>query len=166
MDSLLTYLLIAVGILLVAAVAVVGLVRGRSRRAAPPAPPRPGIDYAPGVGDDATTPRDTPRRTIDDVGLPGTGTAVLEPPAEVVEEAPALEVPEPSAGRLARLRARLARSNSAIGKGLLALLSRGQLDDDTWDEVEETLLVADLGVAPDPGTRRAAQDAGEGRGNP
>ena len=57
-------------------------------------------------------------------------------------------MPEPSAGRLGRLRARLARSNTALGKGLLALLTRDQLDEDTWDEVEETLLAADLGVGP------------------
>jgi len=59
-----------------------------------------------------------------------------------------LEIPEPSAGRLRRLRARLARSNNALGKGLLALLSRDSIDDETWDEIEETLLVADLGVGP------------------
>jgi fused signal recognition particle receptor len=58
------------------------------------------------------------------------------------------ERPEPSAGRLSRLRSRLARSNSAVGQGLLALLSRDQIDQATWDEVEETLLAADLGVGP------------------
>jgi fused signal recognition particle receptor len=57
-------------------------------------------------------------------------------------------LPEPSAGRLARLRSRLARSNSAVGQGLLALLSRDHIDQATWDEVEETLLASDLGVAP------------------
>jgi fused signal recognition particle receptor len=80
----------------------------------------------------------------------GAGTAVLEPVVEapVAAPAPAVETPEPSSGRLARLRARLARSNSAVGKGLLALLTRDHLDDATWDEVEETLLASDLGVGP------------------
>ena len=59
-----------------------------------------------------------------------------------------VEIPEPAAGRLQRLRARLARSQNALGRGLLALLSRENIDEDTWDEVEETLLTADLGVAP------------------
>jgi fused signal recognition particle receptor len=156
-DSVLTYVLIGLAILVGAIGVSVAFLRGR-RRELPPAPPRPGIDYAPGVGDDDTVPRDTPRRGIEDVGT-GTGTAVLEPPGAAdavvedlavveVEVVPELEVPAPSAGRLARLRARLARSNSALGKGLLALLSRDTLDDETWDEVEETLLVADLGVAP------------------
>ena len=59
-----------------------------------------------------------------------------------------LETPESATGRMQRLRARLAGSNTAIGKGLLALLSRDQLDSDTWDEIEETLLASDLGVGP------------------
>ena len=59
-----------------------------------------------------------------------------------------LEMPDPSAGRLVRLRARLARSNNMLGKGLLALLSRDRIDQDVWDEVEETLLLADLGSEP------------------
>jgi fused signal recognition particle receptor len=62
--------------------------------------------------------------------------------------APALDAPAPSAGRLTRLRGRLARSNSAVGKGLLALLSRDKLDDATWQEVEDLLLTSDIGVAP------------------
>jgi fused signal recognition particle receptor len=73
-------------------------------------------------------------------------------PAEVAApEAPApvpeLETPEPTAGRLVRLRARLSRSQNLFGKGLLALLARERLDDDTWDAVEETLISADVGVA-------------------
>jgi fused signal recognition particle receptor len=47
---------------------------------------------------------------------------------------------------LARLRARLARSNTAIGNALLVLLSRGGLDEEAWEEVEDTLIRADLGV--------------------
>ena len=63
------------------------------------------------------------------------------PEAEVV-----LEKPEPTAGRMSRLRARLAKSQNVFGRGLLALLSRDKLDDDTWDEIEETLISADVGV--------------------
>src|SRR5205823_10512689 len=64
------------------------------------------------------------------------------------EAPPALEQPEPTAGRLVRLRARLARSQGALGRGLLAVLARDRLDDDAWDEVEETLITADVGVEP------------------
>jgi fused signal recognition particle receptor len=59
-----------------------------------------------------------------------------------------LERPPPSAGRLVRLRARLARSQSSVGSALLSLLSRDRLDDETWDEIEEVLITADVGVAP------------------
>lgn len=72
-------------------------------------------------------------------------TETAEP--EAVPAAPAIEKPEPVEGRLVRLRSRLARSNSALGKGLLALLASDKLDDDVWDEVEETLLTADVGMA-------------------
>lgn len=63
-----------------------------------------------------------------------------------VEALPTIERPESAKGRLQRLRARLSRSNTAIGKGLLALLSRGKLDEEAWEEVEDTLISADLGV--------------------
>jgi fused signal recognition particle receptor len=84
------------------------------------------------------------------------GTTVLEPPApeapaEVAPQAPpapAIERPEPAAGRLVRLRDRLARSGSPLGARLLAVLSRDQLTEDDWDELEETLLLADIGAGP------------------
>lgn len=59
-----------------------------------------------------------------------------------------VETPLPVAGRLMRLRERLVRSNNVLGKGLLALLSSDRIDEDVWDEVEETLLLADLGTEP------------------
>ncbi|MGP9680378.1 MULTISPECIES: signal recognition particle-docking protein FtsY [unclassified Brachybacterium] len=58
---------------------------------------------------------------------------------------PELDTPEPPADRMVRLRDRLSRSG-AIGRGILGLLTRGgAVDEDTWDEIEETLLLADLG---------------------
>ncbi|GEM_PF-67260 len=69
------------------------------------------------------------------------------PTADEAATAPPLETPEPAADRMVRLRDRLSRSGS-IGRGLLGLLSRDRVDEDTWDEIEETLLLADLG--PDP----------------
>jgi fused signal recognition particle receptor len=59
-----------------------------------------------------------------------------------------VETPLPVAGRLTRLRERLVRSNNILGKGLLALLSSDRIDENVWDEVEETLLLADLGTEP------------------
>ena len=68
------------------------------------------------------------------------------PPTVEVPPAPAIEEPEPTAGRLVRLRARLSRSQNVFGRGLLALLARDHLDDEDWEEVEEALLSADVGV--------------------
>ncbi|MHA7178043.1 signal recognition particle-docking protein FtsY [Arthrobacter sp. Sr24] len=70
-------------------------------------------------------------------------TVELEPE---IPAAPSLDTPLPVEGRLVRLRARLAKSNNALGKGLLALLSRDTIDEDVWEEVEETLLLADIGT--------------------
>jgi fused signal recognition particle receptor len=72
---------------------------------------------------------------------------------EVPDDAAGLEIipvetPLPVAGRLTRLRERLVRSNNVLGKGLLALLSSDRIDESVWDEVEETLLLADLGTEP------------------
>jgi fused signal recognition particle receptor len=90
--------------------------------------------------------------TITDSGSAvGTDTQTAAPtqaPPEPVIEKPALEKPPPSAGRMVRLRARLARSQSGFGGALLSLLSQDKLDDDAWDEIEEVLITADVGVAP------------------
>ncbi|MFD4003763.1 signal recognition particle-docking protein FtsY [Streptomyces rubiginosohelvolus] len=151
--ELVEIVILAVVIALVAVGLVGGLVVGsRKKKQLPPPPPStPTITppAEPQVGEEAETPRDEARRTIDEVGLPD-ATAPVEEEAPVAEasEAPALEVPEPTAGRLVRLRARLARSQNSLGKGLLTLLSRDNLDEDTWEEIEDTLLTADVGVAP------------------
>jgi fused signal recognition particle receptor len=111
--------------------------------------PRPGIDYAPGVGDDSSVPRDTPRKNIESIEV---GAALQDreplPPTESELAQWEVEIPEPSSGRMSRLRARLARSNSVFGKGLLSLLSSSSLDAEVWEEIEATLLGADLGVGP------------------
>jgi fused signal recognition particle receptor len=172
-----------------------------------PAPERTEVDGQPGVGDDASVPRDSAQRGIKDVALPDTepdtdtdtdtsavtgttapeaptaepttepaptGTAPTEPvaapevpdtPAELVDAgadtvtepeteltetapgAPPREEIAPTAGRLNRLRGRLSRSQGAIGKSVLGLLGAGDLDEESWEEIEDTLLMADLGTA-------------------
>src|SRR5699024_3835714 len=62
--------------------------------------------------------------------------------------APVLETPTEPTSRLARLRDRLSKSNTTLGRGLLTLLSRETLDEQTWEEVEDLLIMADLGVDP------------------
>ncbi|MFE2110707.1 signal recognition particle-docking protein FtsY [Kitasatospora sp. NPDC059463] len=155
------YVILAVVIAVVAVGAIAGLVvSGRRRQQLPPksqapvitAPPTP---REPAVGEEAAPPTEEPRRTVEEVRLPEAeaeaapeAEAEAEAAPEAVGEAPAIEVPEPTAGRLVRLRSRLSRSQNSLGKGLLSLLSREHLDEDTWEEIEETLLTADVGVAP------------------
>jgi fused signal recognition particle receptor len=134
-------------IIIVAVVVVVGgggsTLLLRSRRRAPAA-----LDRGPGQSGQgkASGTVTVPQGDTGTTGA-GTGTA-LAPDVAVPPAAPEVEKPPPSAGRLARLRGRLARSQSALGGVLLGLLSSDRLDDQTWDEVEETLIMADMGVAP------------------
>lgn len=120
---------------------------------------RPRLDTSglPGVGDDAAIPRDSVRRPISNVGLPETSlpetsdTPLVEEVEEYLAEtaatqtAPELDAIAPSAGRLERLRGRLAKSQNAFGRSMLGLLGGGDLDEASWEEVEDTLLIADLG---------------------
>ena len=106
---------------------------------------------APGAGtlvEDRPAPAPAPERTAPDaVELAGPETIEVPDNAAGLETVP-VETPLPVAGRLTRLRERLVKSNTILGKGLLALLSADKIDENVWDEVEETLLLADLGTEP------------------
>ncbi len=114
------------------------------------APPGPGT-APPGTAPPGTVPPGTvPPGTVP----PGTAPAGSAPPpdlgvpADVAAPGAVVEKPPPSAGRLARLRGRLARSHSAIGSVLLNLLTTGKLDDQAWEDIEDTLISADMGIGP------------------
>lgn len=97
-----------------------------------PVADRTEVDGQPGVGDDASVPRDSVKRGFVEVDLP--------------VEASEVEEIEPTAGRLERLRGKLSKSRNAFGTSLLGLLGAGDLDEDSWQDVEDTLLIADLGA--------------------
>ncbi|GHH45510.1 signal recognition particle-docking protein FtsY [Lentzea cavernae] len=97
-----------------------------------PVADRTETDGQPGVGDDASVPRDSVKRGFVEVDLP--------------VEASEVEEIEPTAGRLERLRGKLSKSRNAFGTSLLGLLGAGDLDEDSWQDVEDTLLIADLGA--------------------
>jgi fused signal recognition particle receptor len=108
---------------------------------------RAGGEMGEGTGTGTLTRDDTGTGTI--TAPPPQPTAPpAERPAERPVAEPVIEKPPPSAGRMVRLRARLARSQTGFGSVLLSLLSRDRLDDDTWDEIEEVLITADVGVTP------------------
>ncbi len=134
------YVVIAIVVLFLALTFIVGFVRSKKRardEGDVRGPARTG--HPAGDGEESDTGG-------------GTAVATAPTPTEEVETlpepepTPTIERPEAPAGRLRRLRARLARSRSALGQGLLTLLSRGHLDDEAWEEVEDTLLAADLGI--------------------
>jgi fused signal recognition particle receptor len=139
-------------IIIVVAVVVIGgggttlLVGTRRRRQLPPPADGGQAEATPGQphGATATAPPETGEAEAPPADITAPSPEVAAPPPV----GPPVEKPPPSAGRLARLRARLARSQTAVGSVLLNLLSSGRLDDDTWDEIEETLITADMGVAP------------------
>ncbi|WP_300613284.1 signal recognition particle-docking protein FtsY [Trebonia sp.] len=120
-----------------------GVRRGRADR-----------DLGTGSGTGTTTDsRTRPPGTGAETGAAAGGTTATLPspapsPAPSAPPKPALEKPPPSAGRMVRLRSRLARSQTGFGSALLGLLSRDRLDDETWDEIEDVLITADVGVTP------------------
>ena len=134
------WVILAVVVVLVLIVAVAGFVVPRRRGGAPSpaaekAVPPLGVDTEAAETALATEAEARPETE------PGPGQGTL-----VDTTGPGLEVPEAAAGRMIRLRSRLSRSQSTLGRGLLSLLSRESLDEDAWEEVEDTLLTADVGV--------------------
>jgi fused signal recognition particle receptor len=123
------FVLIALAILVVALIAGVGLLVSKGRRTTRldddaaagttltrPRPPAP--QAAP-----STTRPTTPTVDQPDAVQPESPAEVELPPAEP-EPGLVFETPPPSAGRLVRLRSRLARSQSSLGRGLLTVLAR------------------------------------------
>jgi fused signal recognition particle receptor len=109
-------------------------------------PGRLDTDGLPAVGDDATIPRDAPKRSISDVQLPEPKPVPVAPEdAPIAPTVPEVEDIAPAEGRLERLRGRLAKSQNTLGRSVLGLLGGGDLDEESWETIEDTLLVADLG---------------------
>jgi fused signal recognition particle receptor len=144
------FVLIAIAILVVALITGISLLVGRGRRTT-----RLDDDAAAGTtltrpqpAEPRAEPRPGPSAPVDqpDVVQPEAPPSIELPPAEP-EPGLIFETPPPSAGRLVRLRSRLARSQSSLGRGLLTVLAREKLTEDDWEEVEELLLAADVGVA-------------------
>jgi fused signal recognition particle receptor len=126
------FLILGVVILVVLVVALAGLLVPRRRRTAT----LPSPDRLPPLATDGATRADTTP-----------GDVVAEPGLARPDPLPSLDLPESAAGRMIRLRSRLSRSQSTLGRGLLGLLSREKLDEDAWEEIEDALLTADVGVA-------------------
>ncbi|MFC4145515.1 signal recognition particle-docking protein FtsY [Micromonospora mangrovi] len=132
------YLLVALALLGVLILGGLSLVVPRLRRR--PEPPLPETEVDTRAEEDLAGPPVEAAESDLSTGI------LVEPPPVVEAPAPTIEVPEPTAGRLVRLRSRLSRSQNVFGKGLLGLLSRDHLDEDTWEEIEDSLITADVGI--------------------
>ncbi|HZD71313.1 MAG TPA: signal recognition particle-docking protein FtsY [Actinomycetes bacterium] len=126
-------LVIAAAVLIVAAIAIIPLVAGRRQRHEADQARQNALGREPGVGEE---PLSSPA------------------PTGVIEEAPVPEEPptvatatEEVIAPRRRFRERLGRSRAAIAQGLSGLLARGVQDEEAWEELEEALLSADVGVA-------------------
>lgn len=94
---------------------------------------------APAVDEESTDqPRASPAAPLD--AQPSTDVAPTTPAPDSSGDRP-----EPAGGRMERLRERLA-SSGALGRAILGVLSRGKLSEEDWEEIEESLLIADLGL--------------------
>jgi fused signal recognition particle receptor len=136
------YTIVVIAIAIVALVAVGGALLIVPRRRVGKPEQKPELDQPEGRSGAGATAVLEPEETEG-------ATAVAEPEAPPVPApppAPEIELPPPSAGRMVRLRARLAKSQNVFGRGLLNLLASDKLDEDTWEEIEDTLITADVGV--------------------
>ncbi|SCL21266.1 signal recognition particle-docking protein FtsY [Micromonospora rhizosphaerae] len=133
------YLLVVLALLGVLILGGLSLVVPRLRRRPEPPTPKTEVEARP-EEELKAPPVEAPPSEV------STGILVEPPPVIEAPPAPPIEVPEPTAGRLVRLRSRLSRSQNVFGKGLLGLLSRDHLDEDTWEEIEDSLITADVGI--------------------
>jgi fused signal recognition particle receptor len=133
-----------------------GRLRGRTPEApppeAPPAEPPPAVE-APAV--EAPLPSTLPEPDLEPTVTPPEAAPPPEPEPEAPPPAPPEErpappeavAPEASGGWLSRLKAGLSRSTTRLTDSVTSLFRKRRLDEEALEELEETLIAADLGVA-------------------
>lgn len=152
MDAVLTFLSTPAGIALAAliAAALIAAVVVLARRSSPK---RPRIPETPSSPAPESVEPEVPE--ADSPHLPPARAGPLEEEQDAAPEtAPlegragasaAIDAPEPLPSRMQRLRSRLAGSGS-LGRAIVQILARGDLKAADWEEIEDTLLIADLGL--------------------
>lgn len=88
---------------------------------------------------ESATSSATPESPVATEPIP-VGSAVTE------SATPAVETPEAAGTRMQRLKARLSKSGNPFGKALFNILAKDQLSEADWEDVEDTLLLADVGA--------------------
>ncbi|HEY4939744.1 MAG TPA: signal recognition particle-docking protein FtsY [Actinomycetota bacterium] len=125
--TFITLFFVAAAVVLALTIGLALLVAGRSSTAVapPPAPPK-------------APPAPPPK-------APPAAPPAPKPVPEVVEAPPGIE-PEVKPSVATRLLRGLTRSRAVLGERLGAIMTRGKLDEEAWEEVEEALIRADVGV--------------------
>lgn len=135
MDPIYVVLAVLVGLLLLGGLWLYTRRRGGRPSQDPGTPSPPAGDAA-------------PAEPGQDPSHPPSGQVEVAVPADASDGSggvATVEAPESIPGRMQRLRARLAGSGG-FGRAVLAVLSRGDLSEEDWEEIEDTLLTADLGL--------------------
>ena len=73
------------------------------------------------------------------------GIAYASDESDEIEEKPK-DLPQSLSSRIQRLRARLSNSKNPFGRALFTILSKDHIAESDWEEVEDTLLLADVGA--------------------
>ena len=143
-----TTLWVVVGVILLVVTVFLGFLAVGRRRALRTGERPASVESAPPRGWEKPAEDAGNELSATQVDIRAAPPAVEPPDIELAPEVPVLERPEAPESRLARLRRRLAGSNSPLSRGLLLLITRDRIDEDTWEEFEETLITSDLGVLP------------------
>ena len=135
MDPILLIILIVVAILVVGGVGL-SLMRGRG-------------DHAPTIDRSATDSADRAIETDRDAGADTDVASNVDTATDVDVDEPLVEEPEPEPEpEPATFRGRLGKARSAMAGYLGSIMSRGDVNAETWEELEEALIRADVGVRP------------------
>jgi len=138
--------LVLIAVVLVLGIGVVLLNRRRAAgREAPPAPPTPSIDHPPPRDGRPAEPSTGTTLVVESRPVPGTPVEDLV----VVEEAPVeiVAVDQPSVVlERPTFRSRMSKARSALTGAFLGVRGRAGITPETWDDLEEALLRADVGV--------------------
>ncbi|MCU1504231.1 MAG: Signal recognition particle receptor FtsY [Ilumatobacteraceae bacterium] len=148
--------LVLIAVVLIVGIGVILLNRRRSAPpSVPPAAPTASIDHPPPGAPGATTePGSATTAVIESVPMPGTAVedfVVVEEPVEievveVVEVVEIVEVVEPEVVERPTFRSRMAKARSVLTGAFLGVRGRAGITAETWDDLEEALLRADVGI--------------------
>ena len=146
MDTNLIIGIVAV-VVVIAIIAIVWFLRSRHSGSSAPSEPatQPASQSAESVPAESVPAESAPAESTPSAPVPVEPTPV-ESAVEPVAVEPALDKPEGAGSRIERLRAKLAKSANPFGKALFNILAKDNLSESDWEDVEDTLLLADVGA--------------------